>query len=337
MDLLSVTVVILSRGREEILARTLAYWAEVNISVLVLHNTRNPLDRKSLGANIEYHELQVSYGERCGNVFKYLKTEFAILSADDEIFLPSSISQMKKVLENDTDLTSIGGLTIAIGKYGPIETGTHSYASMKNYTNESKNNYERLQHHFNKTTGYRNGGIYRLMRSELMTKLMKIFSEVANFSTPYIYEITGEIFVNSYGPSKYLNNIYWIRNWINEPVSHGNWNRKLYFDNWVKDPKYFGEVNNWNHILRRSLNISEVEYMRLMEEIIELRRISEAKEILSLSRKPFPLSHNLKWLIRRLISPSTLPRSFEQTLGTMEASGAIFNELEITHAKSFLT
>ena len=337
MDLFNVTVVILSRGREEILARTLAYWAKIDISVLVLHNTQKPLDRKSLSSNIEYHVLKMSYGERCRNVPKYLRTQFSILSADDEIFIPSSILQMSKALEKDLFFSSMGGLTIAVGKYGPIETGTHSYSSMKNYKNESNDKYERLQTHFNNSAGYRNGGIYRLMRSDLMIGLMNIFSEIANFSTPYIYEVTGEIYVNAHGPSKYVNEIYWIRNWINTPVSHGNWNRKIYFDDWVRDPNYDHQVKNWNQILRRFLNFSDDRHDLLIQEIIELRRLSEAQEILSSSRKSYPMPLNLKWLARSLFAPSTMPRSFIQTLAAMQDSGAVFDELEIVNAKSYLT
>ena len=336
MDLRDVTVVILSRGREDILARTLAYWADVNISVLVLHNTQNPLSHTSISPNIEYHQMEVSYGQRCGNVSKYLKTEYSILSADDEIFIPTSISEMIKILKRNSSLASIGGLTIALGKYGPIKTGTHSYANMKDYNNVGANSYERLQYHFSQATGYRNGGIYRLMRRELMSALMNTFSKVADFSTPYIYEVTGEILVNAYGPSKYLDNIYWIRNWINEPVSHSNWDRKLYFCDWIKDPNYIGEVKSWNKIMRSFLDLSEDQYIKCMQEIIEMRRLSESGEILSLSRKTFPISSYIKWLMRKLFSPSTLPKSFEKTLVTMQASGSIFNELEMTRAKHFL-
>ena len=336
MDLRDVTVVILSRGREDILARTLAYWADVNISVLVLHNTKNPLSHTSIGPNIEYHQMEVSYGQRCGNVPKYLKTEYSILSADDEIFIPSSISEMRKILERNSSLASVGGLTIALGKYGPIETGTHSYSNMKNYNNVGADSYGRLQYHFSQATGYRNGGIYRLMRRELMSSLMNTFSKVADFSTPYIYEVTGEIVVNAYGTSKYVNNIYWIRNWINEPVSHSNWDRKLYFCDWITDSNYIGEVKSWNKIMRSFLDLPDDDYIKCIQDIIELRRLSESGETLSLSRKSLPISSNIKWLIRKLFAPSTLPNSFEETLVTMQASGSIFNKLEITRAKSFL-
>jgi len=337
VDLLDITVVILSRGREQILARTLAYWSEINVSVLVLHNTESPLDPLLLGPNIEYRVMQVSYGERCGTVSKYLKNEFAILCADDEIYIPSALLEMKTLLKNEANLASVGGLTIAVGKYGPMETGTHSYSNMKFYKNDGADSYERLKNHFADSTGYRNGGIYRLMRKNLMIELMKILNSVGTFSTPYIYEVTGEIVVNSYGPARYLNNIYWVRNWINDPVVHKNWNRKFYFADWVTDTKYSEEVRNWHKLMMSYLHLSKDRYEECIQDLIKLRRISESREIVNLSKKSIPVPSNLKWLTRKLLFSDTLPSSFEKTLSLMRESGAIFDQSEITHAKSFLS
>ena len=336
MDLSDVTVVVLSRGREEILSRTLDYWAEVNISVLVLHNTNAPLNESLLSSNIEYHVDQVAYGERCGHVPGHLQTEFAILCADDEVFIPSAIFAMKMTLRNNPFLSSVGGSTIAIGKYGPLLTGTHSYSNMQSYVNNGSDCTERLQSHFNDVSGYRNGGIYRLMRKDLMIDLMETFHEVASISTPYIYEVTGEIIVNAYGPSVYLDNIYWIRNWINAPVGHKNWDRKLYFANWMSELKYHEEVQKWNQILMSRLQLPANNYKECIDNVVRLRRSSEEREITSLSRRFIPISENIKWFIRKMLIPKTLPNSVDTSLDRMQNSEAIFTRSEIFHAISFL-
>jgi hypothetical protein len=336
MNLRDVTVVILSRGREQILAQTLNYWAEIDISVLVLHNSQSPLDPGTLGDNIEYHVLPVSYGERCGKVAKLLKTEFGILSADDEIYIPSAIWEMKTLLNAEQYLSSVGGLTIAIGRYGPIETGAHSYSNMSGYENLGDHAYERIKNHFSNFPEYRNGGIYRLLRKDLMIDLMKMLDKVGTFSSPYIYEVTGEIIINSYGAAKYVNNIYWIRNWINDPVTHKNWDRKSYFKDWLTEPRYKQEVLSWHQTMKSYLKLSDELYEECITDVINLRINSENREMMQHSRKSIPIPEILKWFIRKLFCRNTLPRSFKEALEKMEENGAIFDSVEIVNAKSFL-
>ena len=332
MNLSDVTVVILSRGREDILSRTLRYWSKYNICVLVLHNTDNPIETGLLGSNIEYVVDRASYGERCGHISRLLKTRFAILSSDDELYLPSALFALKIQLEKNPNLYSVGGLTIAIGKYGPRKTSIPCYTSMKSYKNLGVSSFERLAIHFSEENGYRTGAIYRLMRKELMGDLMDTFSEIGVISTPYIYEVTGEIIVASYGQSSFISNIYWIRNWINEPVGHSKWNRKMYFSMWAKDPKFKVEILEWSRTLRQILNLTDEEFSKTLESVMKLRVQSEDNEIKRMSRHAIPIPENLKYLIRKVIWPETIPPDVATSLLSMKEMGATFDQEEILNA-----
>ena len=332
MNLSDVTVVILSRGREDILSRTLSYWSELNISVLVLHNTNNPIETSSLGSNIEYLVERTSYGERCGHISRLLKTQFAILSSDDELYVPSALFALKSQLERNPSLSSVGGLTIAIGRYGPRKTSIPCYTNMKSYKNSGVSSFERLKNHFSEQNGYRNGAIYRLMRKELMSELMQTFSKISAISTPYIYEVTGEIIVASYGQSSYISNIYWIRNWINKPVGHSKWNRKMYFSMWAKDPKFKDEILEWSQTLRQLLNLTDEEFSKTLESVMKLRVQSEVNEIKRMSRHTIPIPENLKYFIRKVIWPETIPPDVATSLLSMKEMGAMFDQEEILNA-----
>jgi hypothetical protein len=332
LNLSDVTVVILSRGREDILSRTLRYWSKYNICVLVLHNTDNPIETCLLGSNIEYVVDRASYGERCGHISRLLKTRFAILSSDDELYLPSALFALKTQLEENPNLSSVGGLTIAIGKYGPRKTSIPCYTSMKSYKNLGVSSFERLTIHFSEENGYRTGAIYRLMRKELMSDLMDTFSEIGVISTPYIYEVTGEIIVASYGQSSYISNIYWIRNWINEPVGHSKWNRKMYFSMWAKDPEFKVEILEWSQTLRQLLNLTDEEFSKTLESVMKLRVQSEVNEIKRMSRHTIPIPENLKYLIRKVLWPETIPPDVATSLLSMEEMGAMFDREEILNA-----
>ena len=332
MDLSNITIVILSRGREEILTKTLRYWSKFDISVLVLHNTEHPINSNELSPNIRYIVKQLNYGERCGEVPNYLLTDYAILSSDDELYIPSALEDMKRVLINDSSLVSVGGLTVAVSKYGPLHTAVPCYTNMSTYSNLEETNFERLLNHFSESQGYRNGAMYRLMRKELMTAVMKTFSMLYQIATPYIYEVTGEIVINALGKSVYIPNIYWVRNWINLPVGHRSWDRKLYFSTWVSDGQYKRDFIIWNQQIQHITNLDHDEYSRIITKILELRKSSEDYERQRLSRRSFPIPSDLKFLIRKMLAPESLPPSIESTLKSMEIAGAKFNRIELLAA-----
>lgn len=337
MDLSDITIVILSRGREEILLRTLKYWSKINIAVLVLHNTENPFKTHELGSNITYVVEKVTYAERCGLVSKYLNTEYAILSSDDELYIPSAMRDMKNFLTSETSIFSVGGLTLAVAKYGPRHTAIACYSHMRSYSNLGQSSFERLSNHFNQDYGFRNGAIYRLMRKDLMIELMHIFSRLSTTTTPYIYEVTGEIIVNGFGKSVYLPNIYWIRNWINKPVVHQTWDRKFYFSTWASDPEYREEFQIWSDWIKNTVKLTEVEYLKILPTILESRKSSEAHEQKRTSRRKIPLSDNVKFSIRKTFAPNSLPPTIEQTIITMEGQGAKLNRSELLTAIQSVT
>lgn len=336
MDLSDVTVVIMSRGRERELEKTLRYWASINISVLLLHNTEHPIEISDDMPNLRYVISNVSYGERCGLVHSYLKTPYAILCSDDEIYIPDALAKMRDLLEEEPNLISVGGLTIAVGEYGPITTGNFTYSKMYRYSNLEDSGLSRLKSHFDLESGYRNGAIYRLMRKELMNSTMNLFSKLSKISTPYIFEVTGEIFVNSQGKTSYIDNVYWLRNWLNRPVGHTSWDRKLYFKDWVVEEEYQEQFSGWKNMIQAAIGIHGAEFENIIEKIIQVRGESETKEITNNSRRKISIPENLKWLIRIALKPRSLPKSLEVTLDEMETSGVIVDRKAISLGLSAL-
>jgi glycosyltransferase domain-containing protein len=336
MDLKDVTVVIMSRGRELELQKTLDYWAEVEISVLVLHNTQNPLLLSKSMPNLKYVVAEVPYGDRCGLVAQYLNTKYAILCSDDEIYIPSALTGMKAILDENSELTSVGGLTVAIGKYGPITTGNFTYSKMRNYSNQKTTPQDRLNFHFDESSGYRNGAIYRLMRKELMVKTMNLFSQVSSYATPYIYEVTGEIFVNSQGKSVYVDEVYWLRNWINEPVGHKNWDRKLYYKDWSTLEKYRQQYVEWVSIVGNFCGIDSSKFEAILRKVSNLRVQSELHEIEGNMRRRIAVPEKLKWIIRTHLKPNTLPKTLMETLDNLEKSGVVVDKPAIVSALTAL-
>jgi hypothetical protein len=285
---------------------------------------------------LKYVVAKVSYGERCGLVKDFLNTKYAILCADDEVYIPSALTQMKANMEKEPELQSVGGLTISIGKYGPITTGNFSYSKMRGYQNIENDPIKRLNHHFDSTAGYRNGAIYRLMRTDLMISTMNIFSQLTNISTPYIFEVTGEIFVNSQGRTIYTDDVYWVRNWINDPVGHRNWDRKLYFKDWATQREYHEQFSRWKRIMADAVGLSNSEFENSLINIIKMRTASENHEINSNLRRNLFLPENLKWLIRTCFMRGSLPNTLEATIKDLEHMGASIDRTGLNQALTAL-
>ena len=96
------------------------------------------------------------------------------------------------------------------------------------------------------------------------------------------------------------------------------------------------EVQKWNQILMSRLQLPANNYKECIDNVVRLRRSSEEREITSLSRRFIPISENIKWFIRKMLIPKTLPNSVDTSLDRMQNSEAIFTRSEIFHAISFL-
>jgi hypothetical protein len=332
MDLADVSIVIISQGREESLMRTLTYWSSQSVKVVVVHDSKKPLDISKNAVNLTYRIHHGSYGERCAIVPELLKTKYSILSSDDELYIPSALHAMKLVMDNDETIASVGGRTIAIGKYASLVTATNPYQNMYGYVNDAESPYSRVCGHYDKDHGNRIGGIYRLLKTEHMKNMLDIFGAVSKVTTPYIYEVTAEILINSMGSGVYLSNVYWIRNWINEPVQNRNWNRNLQFTSWAKNATYDDEVSEWKQTLSRELQLTKQEIEDVLQRIIAVLKPSEESASKGKNRWRLLLSESMKYKIRKSFFPSTLPFSLEDTLEKMKINGAKFDISEIKEA-----
>jgi glycosyltransferase domain-containing protein len=303
-SLKDITVVILSRGRERELSRSIQYWNQTNLNVVILHNTKMPIPQSRLASNISYIVLERDFAARCARAIPEINTRYAVFCADDELLIPSGLSRMGIYLEQHPEISSVGGATLGVGKYGSTLTATYTYQNMIGYSNLHNSYFERLESHSFGQSEYRTGAMYRLMRTEVMILLLQTFSSLSKISTPYIFEVTGEIVVNGSGKSIYLNELYWVRNWINHQVEHKDWDRKLYFQEWWGSEKYAEEREKWIDLLTPlpKDHDSKKRLLRVVGELNEKRKILETRESNSNSnlRSRIP-----QWLrrIRRNLTP----------------------------------
>jgi glycosyltransferase domain-containing protein len=335
MNLEEVTIVILSRDRNEVLAKTLIYWSNFNISVLILHNSNTPLPLKKIPTNSRYYNLNVNYGERAGHAAQLIETPYAIMSSDDEVFLPSAIFSAVKLLNNDSELVSVGGQTLAVGKYESEYNMTIPYKFNSDYRNFGNSAAERLFTHFTGPTGYRNGSLYRVIRSSTLKQVLIEFSQLGAIPTPYIYEATSEILINGLGKSYYIKDLIWIRNWLNVPIQNNQWQRNKYFFQWVESDKVEFEI--WKNRLNSFLCIKPERFNELIDIFKNIRASSELNEISKNRKLRGRIPKKMRYLITRVLRRKIRLVRLEGAVKNLKQHKLLFELSELKLAIGYLT
>ena len=276
VNLANLQVVIFSRNRHEQLIESLRYWDNCGIKTLVLHNTQQPLKPAEIPSSTEYIVHEGPFAERCEIASKVLTFDYFIIASDDERYLPTALTNMVKELEKSQELASVGGQAIGIMKYGLRFGTTLAYKSQVRYQNLNPEFQNRVIFHYEGDQNY-SGAMYRIFRREHFKRFLKLISKFSNIGTPYIFEVTSELFWTLIGPARYVNEVFWVRNWIVPPVQTSDWDRKQYFFEWAQDPKYKKELEFWKRMVTDEFNLLR-ENPAIFETVLRQRMIIEKKE-----------------------------------------------------------
>lgn len=272
----NLQVIIFSRNRHVQLIESLRYWDACGIQTLVLHNTPVPLHSHEIPASTEYIVHEGPIAERCEIASKLLNYEYFIIASDDERYLPTALAKMVMELTNCLNLSSVGGQTVAIMKYGLKYRTNFAYKSQLEYLNLNPEVQKRIKYHYENGKNY-SGAMYRVFRQEDFKRFLKLIAKFSEISTPYIFEVTSEIFWTLIGPSKYLDEVFWVRNWIVSPIQTGDWDRKLYFYEWSQNPLYKSEFEFWKQTLTAEFKFLD-DYSNFFEIVVNHRMIIEKNE-----------------------------------------------------------
>jgi hypothetical protein len=248
VNLANLQVVIFSRNRHKQLIESLRYWDQCGIKTLVLHNTQDPLDSIDIPSTTEYLVHEGPFAERCEIASHNLKFKFFIIASDDERYLPTALSKMVRQLEDSPELASVGGQAIGIMTHGLRYRTTLAYRSQIRYQNSASDLQTRFDFHYESGQNY-SGAMYRVFRRDQFRSFLLLVSKFSNISTPYIFEVTAELFWTLIGPSKYVDEVFWVRNWVVPPIQTGDWDRKQYFYEWSQNPKLEKEFESWKQMV----------------------------------------------------------------------------------------
>jgi hypothetical protein len=325
-----LTIIILSRGREQNLSKSLNFWNSNGIRTVVIHNSEIGIEQKTEVEGSVYLRSNTSYAVRAGIAATHITTNFAIICNDDELYIPTTLNKMILKLNENIGLTSVGAQSIAVSKYGDMTTGTLCYTDMWQYENLYEAPIDRLMCHLALSKNHI-GAMFRMLRVKTMIDLLSSFKLCDEISTPYIHESTSEILLTIYGKSAYINEIYWIRNWQEPEVQHKNWDRKLYFQTWWEGVEFTEQRAIWIKILIKfSSGLIELKDIgEILEKNYKLRKVKELHEQAKRKIGVNILSTKLKYRIKKFFLPTKLPLSLEIELARAKTLGIQLDEIEI--------
>ena len=117
LDLQQVTVIIPTYQRPIFLRRNLKFWSMTNASIIVADGS--PTSELSYLENeikIDYFRSSDSMELRLAEAAARTKTNYAIITGDDEIMLPESLAVLQKFLDNNSDYVSCIGRCVSFEK-----------------------------------------------------------------------------------------------------------------------------------------------------------------------------------------------------------------------------
>lgn len=310
-----LTIVIFSRNRDFELKKSIKYYESIGVNLVVLHRSSDRLEIDLTSKFMTYVFTSKSYAQRCLEIKNLLTTKYVVLASDDERYLPGALRMMISELENNPEFTSIGGQALALKKYGFRNSATWNFRDLKSYQNDSNRYSIRLADHFGGSVkGVRIGSLYRIYRSKEFCTLMEIFGCLDNISTPYIFECTAEIFAIWSGKFKYINTLFWIRNWNVPMITTKDWDRKLTFNRWVSDDLYREEVLEWKNLLVMKLDIPHSILDSTVQLLCKNRFSLDNRIDLEVMKPNLRINDYCKFLFRFFFLNASLPKTVRATL-----------------------
>jgi hypothetical protein len=239
---------------------------------------------------------ELNFSQRSRLAIEGLSGDFAMLLADDDRVVPSGVKSALSLLNKDSELQSVGGKVVGSYKYGNLITGSLAYMNMHNYRNISEDNFRRIKTHFSTPGFIPQGSLYKIYRIEPFKRILRLISLFERITTPYIYELIGELSCASLGKTTFIDEIYWIRNWENELSQYPDWNRSSnLFDWWFSNANY-EEIHQFISTMSEEFSVDENFLRQNLDFYIMSRRDMDNKGNRQRSkiRKNFQL---LKYLI----------------------------------------
>ena len=221
LDLQQVTVIIPTYQRPIFLRRNLKFWSMTNASIIVADGSpTSELSHLENEIKIDYFRSSDSMELRLAEAAARTKTNYAIITGDDEIMLPESLAILQKFLDNNSDHISCIGRCVSFEKKD-IPKSNSSYLLLRpdkigqatHQVNQISPT-ERMIYHI---SNYQVSTFYSLHSTSYLRSILERISS-NRISSPYGAELLFEIAAAEAGKSSVLSVPSWLRSNEKVPV-----------------------------------------------------------------------------------------------------------------------
>jgi glycosyltransferase domain-containing protein len=216
--------------------KALYYWGKKPVELIILDGSEEcSLSEVELGCYpklIYIHKpMPISVEKRLYTSLEFIKTPFVQIISDDEYILYSYLSKAVECLESDDALVAVVGDTVGFSMYKNKFHAWEEYRSINRMSISSSFAIERIKERCT-VTGFMI--FYSLMRANVYKIAVQMIAE-HSYTCPYISEYQMDATICALGRVKYLPRLAWFRNRGNLPVYNQQFDRKIYFNEWLSD------------------------------------------------------------------------------------------------------
>ena len=108
--LAKLTLVMPSYERQSFVIRSMKYWSNKNVKLVVLDGSKRPIKSSflktlNLNKNIYYKHSKSSFVKRLQKSTSLVKTKYVALIGDDEFYVPSALSKCIDELDKNKEVS----------------------------------------------------------------------------------------------------------------------------------------------------------------------------------------------------------------------------------------
>lgn len=236
--LAELTVVIPSYGRQAYLGRQVKAWAGTAAKVIMLDGSPAPWEGShQLPPNIEYWHRPTSIEERFRFVIDKLETPYSILLSDDELYVPSALSECIHEISRNPGCVACKGIPLGFNWVRGVVTGREVYPGLRGLRIDQDTPEERVLAHF---APYNMATLWAVIATDVFKKTLRAASAAGPFRGVGVVEKQISLVTAWSGKCHVINELMWLRSEENPNIWDSE--RQTYHD-WYTDRRNQAEID----------------------------------------------------------------------------------------------
>jgi glycosyltransferase domain-containing protein len=257
--LAKLTLVMPSYERQPFVIRSMKYWSNKNVKLVVLDGSEcsiksSILKTLNLNKNIYYEHSKSSFVKRLKRAIILTKTKYVALIGDDEFYIPSTLLKCIDELDKNNKLVSCCGTAVGFYPFNGLIYGKLKYPKLLGYKIHHNDPRERVKFHMR---NYVPSLVYGVTRSHQWKTATSAYTD-KEFPVFAMFEIQMEMILSFCGKSKVIPSLMWLRSGNeSDKINHKekSLNPKNIFPKWWKNKKIKNQHEKFISIVSKKFSL----------------------------------------------------------------------------------